>query len=89
MAPVPREPTVESDGTAVHVRYRDPAEFDTVCTPEWAEKAADSVVDGSELRVGKRADGDDWVPLSVCIPEPVDPEQAKLRADEILQRIAH
>lgn len=87
MAPVSPRPTVESDGDYVRVQYRDPAEYETVCTPEWAEKAADSVVDGSELRVGKRSTGDGWEPLSVCIPEPTDAEDALRLADEILQRI--
>lgn len=79
--------TVESKGDYVCVRYRDPEEFEILRIPEWARKAAESVAAGSEVRVGKRADTDDWVPQEVLIPEPVDTTDARRRADEILQRI--
>ena len=85
-----REPsTVESKGDYVCVRYRDPEEFETLRTPEWARKAAESVAAGSEIWVGKRADTDNWVPQEVRIPEPVDATDARRRADEILQRIEY
>ena len=81
--------TVESNGDYVCVRYRDPEEFESLWTPEWARKAAESVVDGSELRVGKRTDGENWIPQEVLIPQPVDATDARRQANEILQRIEY
>lgn len=81
--------TVETEGDYVYIRYRDPEEFETVKTPEWARKASESVVSGSELRVGKRPDTDHWIPVEVLIPEPVDPADARRQANEILQRIEY
>lgn len=81
--------TVESNGDYVCVRYRDSEEFESLRTPEWTRKAAESVVDGSELRVGKRAGGENWMPQEVFIPEPVDATDARRQANEILQRIEY
>lgn len=89
MPPFPEPSTVESDGDYVRVRYRDHEGFETVRTPEWAEKAADSVVEGGEVRVGRRADGDGWAPVAVLVPAPAAEEDARRQADEILQRIEH
>lgn len=87
MPRIPQPSTVEPDGNYVCVRYRDPEEFETVQSPEWARKAAESVIDGSELRVGKRAGDENWIPQEVLIPEPVDTTDARRKANEILQRI--
>lgn len=87
MAQITRPVAIETDGDAVCVRYRDPDVFETIHTPEWAETASNSVVEGSELRMGKRVDSTDWEPQSVRIPEPTDIEEARRKADEILQRI--
>lgn len=78
---------VETDGDDVRVRYRDPDVFETIHTPEWAKTASDSVVEGSELRMGKRPGSSDWEPQSVLVPEPTDVEEARRKADEILQRV--
>lgn len=78
---------VEKAGDYVYVRFHAPEEFETLETPEWARKAAESVVDGGVLRVGKRASGENWLPQEVRIPEPVEPSEARRKADEILQRI--
>lgn len=81
--------TVESAGDYVCVRYHAPEKFETLQTPEWARKAAESVVDGGVLRVGKRAAGENWLPQEVRIPEPVETTDARRKADEILQRIEY
>lgn len=83
----PQPSTIEINDDYVCVRYRDPEEFETLRTPEWARKAAESVADGSELRVGKPAKGENWIPQEVRFPEPVDTTDARRKADEILQRI--
>lgn len=53
-----------------HVRYADPDEFESIRTPDWAEKPASSVIDGAEVRTGSKAKGDDsdWRIQSVLIP---------------------
>lgn len=78
---------VESEDEYVHVRYRDPDEFETIRAPDWADNASDSVVKGSEVRMGKRAGCDEWDPQSVLVPEPVEEDDARQQADGILQKI--
>lgn len=87
MPDIQQPATVESKGDYVCILYRDPEEFETVRTPDWARKAAESVVAGSQVRVGKRADRRNWIPQEVLVPEPVDTTDACRYADEILQRI--
>lgn len=74
-----------------HVRFRDPDEFDTIRTPEWAENAASSVADGAEVRTGHQEGGDDsdWEIQSVLIPTTAadDEEEAKDLAEEIVEKI--
>lgn len=80
---------VESVGDYLRVRYHDPEKLESLRTPEWARKAAESVVEGSKLRVGKRADSESWIPIEVLIPRPVDATDARRQADEVLQRIQY
>lgn len=87
MSETPDPAAVESEDQYVHVRYRDPDEFETIRTPDWADNASDSVVEGSEVRMGKRTDSDEWEPQSVLIPKPADKDEARQQADEILQKI--
>lgn len=87
MTQITRPMAIETDGDDVCIRYRDPDVFEMVDTPKWAETASNSVVKGSELRMGKRFDSSDWEPQSVLIPEPIDVEEARRKADEILQRV--
>lgn len=89
MPRIPQPSTVETNGDFLRVRYRDPEEFETLRTPEWARKTAESVVDGSELWRGKQAGGENWIRQEVLIPEPVDSTDAGRKANEILQRIEY
>ena len=89
MPKIQQPSTVETEGGYVCIRYRDPETFETVRTPEWAEKASESVVDGSEVRLGKRSDTEHWIPVEVRIPEPIDHADARRQANEILQRIEY
>ena len=72
-----------------HVRFRDPDEFDSVRTPDWAKSPAGSVVEGSEVRTGHKEGGDDWVIQSVLVPvSAVDDEsEARDRATDIASKI--
>ena len=36
-----------------HVRFRDPDQFSDIRTPDWAENPAESVQEGSEVRVAE------------------------------------
>jgi hypothetical protein len=48
---------VDTTDDYYHVRYNDPDDYDTIRTPDWAENAASSVVDGTDTerpRGGRR-----------------------------------
>jgi hypothetical protein len=78
---------VETEDEYIHVRYRDPDEFETIRTPDWADEVSDSVSAGSEVRTGKRADSDDWEIQSVLVDTHVGEQQAREQADEIVEKI--
>ncbi|RDI69677.1 hypothetical protein [Halopelagius longus] len=83
---------VEEGDDYYHVRYADPDEFDEIRTPDWAENAAGSVLDGSEVRTGHQEGGgdDDWETQSVLVPvDGVDGEdEARSVADDIVAKIS-
>ena len=87
MAPIPDPVSVTTEDEYVHVRYRDPDEFDTIRTPDWADRVSDSVSTGSEVRMGQRKDSDEWVVQSVLIEKPVGDATAREQADDIISKI--
>ena len=91
MGESPSVETVEESDDYYHVRFRDPDEFDTIRTPDWAENPAGSVVDGSEVRTGHQddSDDDDWEVQSVLVPtDAVDDEDAAAdAAKDIVSKI--
>ncbi|NHN42703.1 hypothetical protein G9C85_13840 [Halorubellus sp. JP-L1] len=87
MANVPSVKDVESTDEFVHVRFRDPDDFETIRTPDWAENAASSVVEGSEVRMGDEKGNEDWVVQSVLVPNDVDEDEATSKAEEIVEKI--
>jgi len=87
MANQPSVQTVEESDDYTHVRFRDPDDFDTIRTPDWAANAAGSVSEGAEVRTGKRKDADDWEVQSVLVPGSVDEKEATSRAREIVAKI--
>lgn len=87
MSDIPEPRTVEEEDKYIHVRYRDPDDFEKIRTPEWADDVSDSVVEGSEVRMGKLPDSDDWEPQSVLIPAETDEETAVTQANEILGKL--
>jgi hypothetical protein len=89
MAQNPTISDVERGDGFFHVRYRDPDEFDRIRTPDWAERAASSVAEGSEVRTGDRKGDDDWLVQSVLIPVDVatTEDEAGNVADEIVAKI--
>jgi hypothetical protein len=78
---------VETSDDYVHVAFRDADDFETIRTPDWAENAASSVVEGAEVRTGKKPDSDDWEVQSVLIPDDVDEDEARDRATDIVDKI--
>jgi len=76
---------VERGTDYFHVRFRDPDDFVTIRTPDWAANAAQSVLEGSEVRTGDEAGNDDWTIQSVLIPR--DAVSGKSDAKEIANRI--
>ncbi|NHN48306.1 hypothetical protein G9464_11955 [Halostella sp. JP-L12] len=87
MADTPSIDTVEEGDDYYHVRYRDPDDFDTIRTPDWAEEASDSVSEGSEVRTGKRQGSDDWEVQSVLIKKQAGEDKAREQAEEIVEKI--
>lgn len=87
MADHPDPQAVETEDDYIHVRYRDPDDFETIRTPDWADDVSDSVSEGSEVRTGKREGSDDWEVQSVLIDKHVGEQKAREQADEIIEKI--
>jgi len=78
---------VEKEDQYIHIRFNDPDRFETIRTPDWADKVSDSVLKGSEVRMGKLEGSDDWTVQSVLIRKEVGEEQACEQAKEIVEKI--
>ncbi|WP_101295189.1 hypothetical protein [Halegenticoccus soli] len=88
MADIPDVQAVETEDEYIHVRFRDPDQFDTIRTPDWAANVANSVSEGSEVRTGKEKDGDEWKVESVLIDrDNADEDQAREQAKQIVEKI--
>ena len=87
MAAAPDVQMVDTEDEYIHVRFRDPDNFDTIRTPDWAENAASSVSEGAEVRTGKRKNSDDWEVESVLIKKNVGEDKAKEQAKKIVEKI--
>lgn len=83
----PRPNIVEATRNYIHVRFRDPTEFDTLRTPDWAEDAADAVVTGADVRTGKHPEVDEWAVQSVLVPASMGTTSAKSIAARIAKKI--
>lgn len=80
--------SVEEADQYYHVRYRDPDQFSEIRTPDWAESPANSVIEGSEVRMGDEEGNDDWEVQSVLIPvEDTAEAEAEELANEIVEKI--
>lgn len=79
--------TVETDDEYIHVRFRDPDQYETIRTPDWAKEPAESVSEGSEVRTGQKENSDDWDVQSVLIKKTVGEDKAKEQAKEIVDKI--
>lgn len=87
MPQIPEPTSTTKEDEYIHVQYRDPDQFDTIRTPEWADRVSDSVSEGSEVRMGKQKDADDWVVQSVLIKKNVGVEKSREQADKIIRKI--
>ncbi|MFC6906705.1 hypothetical protein [Halalkalicoccus tibetensis] len=79
--------SVETEDEYIHVRFRDPDNYETIRTPDWANEPAESVSEGAEVRTGQTEDNDDWEVQSVLIKKNVGEEKAKEQAKEIVDKI--
>lgn len=84
---MPDVDTVETEDDYIHVRFRDPDQFDDIRTPDWAENPAHSVSEGSEVRMGQEKGSDDWEVQSVLIKKSVGEDKAEEQAKEIADKI--
>lgn len=87
MSSTPDIQLVDTEDEFVHVRFRDPDEFETIRTPDWAANAASDVSEGAEVRTGKRKDSDEWEVQSVLIKKNVGEEKAREQATKIIEKI--
>lgn len=87
MTDTPDIELVETEDEYIHVRFRDPDQFETIRTPDWAKEPAESVSEGSEVRTGKRGGSDEWEIESILIKKNVGEEKAKEQAKEIYEKI--
>ncbi|AGN01829.1 hypothetical protein L593_09420 [Salinarchaeum sp. Harcht-Bsk1] len=86
MAP-PTIQSIDESDEYLHVRYRDPDEFEEIRTPDWAAEVAESVVEGGEVRMGRDESQDEWRVQSVLVPTPSDTQEAESAASEIVEKI--
>ena len=84
---MPNVNKVESEDDYIHVRFQDPDEFDDIRTPDWAENPAQSVSEGSEVRMGQEEGSDDWDVQSVLIKKSVGEAKAEEQAKKIADKI--
>lgn len=79
--------SVEERDEYYHVHFRAPDAFETLRTPEWTVDSAESVLKGSEVRMG--LDGSEWVTQSVLVPADrvEDEEGASRRALTIVNKV--
>lgn len=84
---MPEIQSVETEDDYIHVRFRDPDQYETIRTPDWAKEPAESVSEGAEVRTGEKDDSDDWEVQSVLIKKTVGEDKAKEQATEIVEKI--
>lgn len=87
MAEIPDVQAVETEDEYIHVRFRDPDEFDQIRTPDWAENPAQDISEGAEVRTGDRKGDDDWEVQSVLIKKNVGEDKAREQAKKIVEKI--
>jgi hypothetical protein len=87
MTPLPDIKEVTTEEEYIHVRYREPDQFERIRTPDWADRVSDSVSEGSEVRMGELKEADGWVVQSVLIKKNVGEAKAREQADEIIREI--
>lgn len=87
MADAPDIELVDTEEEYIHVRFRDPDQYEEIRTPDWAKEPAESVSEGSEVRTGKKEGSDDWEVTSVLIEKHVGEDKAKEQAREIIEKI--
>lgn len=78
---------VDEGDEYIHVRFRDPDEFDEIRTPDWAREVAESISTGAEVRTGRKRGSDEWTIESVLIKKNVGTEKAKEQARKIFEKI--
>ena len=87
MVRLPSVKGVESEGDYIHVRFRQPSEFDDIRTPDWAQNLASEVSTGSKVRMGHRKESDSWAVQSVLIKKSVGKSKAREQAKSVLKKI--
>lgn len=84
---MPDVQSVDTEDEYIHVRFRNPDQYETIRTPDWAREPAESVSEGAEVRTGNREGDDEWEVQSVLIEKHVGEEKAEEQAREIAEKI--
>ena len=79
--------TVDTEDEYIHVRFRDPDNYDEIRTPDWAKDPAESVSKGAEVRTGQKEGSDEWEVQCVLIKKSVGEDKAAEQAEEIVDKI--
>lgn len=87
MAQTPDVEEVEEGEDYIHVRFRDPDDFEEIRTPDWAKNAAESVSEGAEVRTGDRKGDEEWEVQSVLLDRDLSEDEAREKAKEIVEKI--
>ena len=77
---------MELEDKYYHVRFNDPDMFEIIRTPDWADNVSDSVIEGSEVRMGKTSE-DEWMVETVLIPREAGEKEARQHAERIVEKI--
>ena len=78
---------VDLEDQYYHVRFNNPDKYDTIRTPDWADRVSDSISKGSEVRMGKLKDSDDWEVQSILIRREVGKEKSREQAKRIMNKL--
>lgn len=78
---------VDTEDDYIHVRFRDPDQFDEIRMPDWAEDPAQSVSEGSKVRMGQEEGSDNWKVESLLIQKNVGEDKAEEQTQEIVDKI--
>ncbi len=83
-----KELTLRKEKDGYRVRFENPDQFLDIDTPRWANKIAQAVSEGSEVKMGKAKGSRQWRIQSIKLKEELSEEEALSSAREIAERVS-